>query len=242
MNRRPVIGITIDHVSRPTLEGVVYDQYLLPHPYSIAVERAGGLPLLLPYRTSDALVPSYLELCDGIVLSGGNDYDPALWGEPRHPKAVPTDPERERFEHALLEAIERLSRPVLGICGGCQIMNIHRGGSLHQFLPDLGFEIEHRRASIEEWSRRHDVLLESASRHARMIGKTRISTNTSHKQSVNRLGRGLTITARAPDGVIEGIEDPSLPFFVGVQWHPERQHTEPDHLALFEALVEHALR
>jgi putative glutamine amidotransferase len=242
MNRRPVIGITLDHNSRTTPEGVVHDQYLLPHPYSIAVEKAGGLPFLLPYRSSDTLVPQYVDRCDGIVLSGGNDYDPASWGEPRHPQAVPTDPERERFERALLAEIERRSRPVLGICGGCQIMNIHRGGTLHQFIPDLGTDIEHRRATIEEWSRRHDVLLDPASRHARLLGKSRVSSNTSHKQSVHRLGAGLTITARTSDGIVEGIEDPDRPFFVGVQWHPERQHDDPDHLALFQALVEHASR
>lgn len=242
MNRRPVIGITTDHNSRSTPDGVVHDQYLLPHPYSVAVEKAGGLPLLLPYRASESLIPQYVDLCDGFVLSGGNDYDPASWGEARHPNAVATDPHRERFERALLAEIERRSLPVLGICGGCQIMNIHRGGSLHQFIPDLNTVIEHRRATIEEWSRRHDVLLEPESHHARLLGKTRVSSNTSHKQAVHRLGERLTITARAPDGIIEGLEDPNLPFFVGVQWHPERQHDDPDHLALFKALADHASR
>lgn len=242
MNRRPVIGITTDHNSRTTPEGVVHDQYLLPHPYSIAVEMAGGLPVLLPYRSSNDLVARYVDLCDGFVLSGGNDYDPGAWGEQRHPQAVPTDPERERFERALIAEIERRAKPVLGICGGCQIMNIHRGGSLHQFLPDLGTGLEHRRATIEEWSRRHEVALEPGSRHARLIGKGRVSSNTSHKQSINRLGRGLVITARATDGIVEGVEDPGLPFFVAVQWHPERQYDDPDHLALFQDLVRHASR
>lgn len=240
MNRRPVIGITTDHLSRTTPDGVVYDQYLLPHPYSIAVEKAGGLPVLLPYRSSSGLAAQYADLCHGFVFSGGNDYDPASWGEDRHPNAIPTDPERERFERALLVEIEHRTKPVLGICGGCQIMNIHRGGSLHQFIPDLGTSIEHRRASIEEWSRRHEVILEPGSRHARLVGKARVNSNTSHKQSINRLGRGLVVTARAPDGIVEGMEDPSLPFFVAVQWHPERQHDDADHLALFEALVEQA--
>jgi putative glutamine amidotransferase len=235
---RPVIGITVDHNSREVSPGVVeHTQYLLPHQYSIAVEKAGGLPLLLPYRSSHELIGQYVDLCDGFVLSGGNDYDPASFGEPRHPKAVATDPDRESFERALIVEIERRRMPVLGICGGMQLMNLHRGGSLHQFLPDLVADIEHRRLTIEEWSRRHPVRIEPGTHTADIIGRTDIASNSSHKQAVNRLGRALSITARAPDGVVEAIEDASLPMFVGVQWHPERQHDEPDHLNLFRHLI-----
>lgn len=242
---RPVIGITVDHNSRPVPGGgVEHTQYLLPHHYGIAVEKAGGLPILLPYRTDLSLVPCYADLCAGFVFSGGNDYDPASFGEPRHPQAVPVDPARERFERALLAEIERRNRPVLGICGGCQLMNLHRGGSLHQFLPDLRLDamLEHRRLSIEEWARRHDVQVRRDSALARVLDADRVAANTSHKQAVHRLGRGLELSAAAPDGIVEGIEDPLRPFYIGVQWHPERQHDEPQHLRLFESLVRAALQ
>lgn len=240
MSRRPVIGITTDHNSRELPGGgVEYTQYLLPHHYSIAVEKAGGLPLLLPYRSSAALVAQYVDLCDGFVFSGGNDYDPGSFGEPRHPKAVATDPDREKFERALLAEVERRNRPVLGICGGCQLMNLHRGGSLHQFIPDLGLapSIEHRRFTIEEWVKRHEVKVDADSALARVVGRQDLVSNSSHKQSVNRVGKGLRVVAHAPDGVVEALEDASRPFYIGVQWHPERQHEEPDQLRLFEHLV-----
>ncbi|HQY87176.1 MAG TPA: gamma-glutamyl-gamma-aminobutyrate hydrolase family protein, partial [Tepidisphaeraceae bacterium] len=135
---RPLIGITCDHNSRPvggdSSAALKHSQYILPHVYTIAIEKAGGLPIMLPYR-SDALIENYVDLCDGFVLSGGDDYDPTPWGESRHPKAVAMDPAREKFDRAIVKAIEARNKPVLGICAGCQIMNLSRGGTLHQFVP-----------------------------------------------------------------------------------------------------------
>lgn len=205
------------------------------------VEKAGGLPVLIPYR-SIALVEQYLDLCDGFVLSGGADYDPAAWGESRHPQAVAVDPAREKFDRAIIKAIENRNKPVLGICAGCQIMNLSRGGSLHQFIPDFSDQIEHRRFTIEEWSKRHPVQIDRDSILARPIGATNLSVNSSHKQSINRLGQSLTITARSPDGIVEMIEDRSKPFYVGVQWHPERMLDDPMQQRLFGLLIEAARR
>jgi putative glutamine amidotransferase len=243
MPRRPIIGVTVDHntVER-SAHGAEHTQYLLPFQYTIAVEKAGGIPLMIPYRNDPSCIPELLKLFDGFVFSGGNDYNPAAWGEPRHPKAVPTDPDRESFERALLKAIEDTRKPILGICGGYQLMNITRGGSLHQFIPDQTTDIEHRRASVEEWSRRHPVRLEPGSKIASIVGTTDLPSNTSHKQAIHQLGRDLVVTGRAPDGVIEAIEDPTRPFYVGVQWHPERQHDEPAQLKLFQALIQQSLK
>jgi putative glutamine amidotransferase len=239
--KRPLIGITTDHNSRELPDGTVeHTQYLLPHAYSVAVEKAGGVPILLPYRSDLSLVPTFVDLCDGFVFSGGNDYDPASFGEHRHPMAVATDPAREAFERGLIAEVERRRLPVLGICGGMQLMNLHRKGSLHQFIPDQTRQIEHRRFTIDEWGRRHAVEIDRQSVLHSLIGKGDVESNTSHKQAVNRVGDRLSIVARAPDGVVEAIEDPSMPMFVGVQWHPERQHDEPDHLALFRHLVDRA--
>lgn len=232
---RPRIGITVDYVTNQP-------QYASNYTYCDAIERAGGLPIMLPFRADVALVGEYLDVLDGVLLSGGADLDPASYGEAWHPHAQPVEPDRQRFEMALLAEIERRAMPVLGVCLGSQVMNVHRGGSLIQFLPDIDREnaFEHRR--LDDWSRRHGVTLEPDCRIARELGKTRVVVNTSHKQAVKRVGRGLVITAWSEDGIVEGTEDPSLPFYVGVQWHPERQIDEPDHLRLFQMLIRAASR
>jgi putative glutamine amidotransferase len=230
---RPVIAITIDSSERA-------DHYESPCAYSTAVEKAGGLPLLLPYRTDVSLVGEYLDLIDGIVFSGGDDLDPALFGEALHPKAIPIDPARQRFELAMLAEVERRRLPTLGICCGSQLMNVYRGGSLIQFLPDEAREgaLEHRKVGPE--LTRHPVKLDPQSALGAAIGKATIQVNTFHKQAVRKIGHGLKIVATAPDGVIEAFEDPTFPLFAAVQWHPERLHEEAEHLAPFKLLVEKA--
>ena len=175
-----------------------------------------------------------------MLFSGGNDLDPALYGETYHPKAEPIDPARQQFELALLAEVERRRTPALGICLGSQLMNVYRGGSLHQFVPELGLSpsIEHRK--IAGVAPRHQVNLQSESAVAQAVGKGIVDANSSHKQAVRNVGRGLRIIGTSPDGVVEGIEDPSFPLFLGVQWHPERLHDESDHLALFRLLVDKA--
>jgi putative glutamine amidotransferase len=195
---------------------------------------------LLPYRAGVGSIDAYLDRLDGILLSGGDDIDPSIYGETWHERAVRIDPARQGFELALLAAVERRGVPALGVCLGFQMMNVYRGGSLHQFLPDVPRPdaIEHRK--VDGVMPRHDVTIEPGSLLHETIGRTQCLANTAHKQAVNRMGRGLKITARAADGVIEGFEDPTLPLFLGVQWHPERLHDEPEHLALFQLLVKRA--
>ncbi|MGA3068046.1 MAG: gamma-glutamyl-gamma-aminobutyrate hydrolase family protein [Tepidisphaeraceae bacterium] len=226
----PVIGITIDQHDQP-------GRYESPVDYAKSVELAGGLPVLLPYQSDLSLIPQYVDLLDGILFSGGDDLDPSVFGQTRHAKAVPIDPLRQKFEMALLAEVERRRMPALGICLGSQLMNVYRGGSLHQFLPDVQREglLEHRK--LGENLLRHSVSLDTGSKLGREIGKAEISVNTYHKQSVDRLGRGLKVIATAPDGVIEGFEDPTYPLFAAVQWHPERLVGEAEHLAPFKLLV-----
>jgi putative glutamine amidotransferase len=233
--KRPVIGITTDTAEKP-------DQYESPMAYAQSVQKAGGLPLLLAYGTDLSLIPQLVDLLDGVLFSGGNDLDPALYGEAYHPGAVPGDPARQRFELALIAEVEKRRMPALGICMGCQLMNVHRGGSLIQFLPDQPRQetLEHRKIN-NQWTH-HPVRVEPQSLVARAVGKTDFQANSSHKQAVKKLGRGLQKIGLSPDGVIEGVEDPSLPLFLGVQWHPERLSDEPEHLALFKLLVEKASR
>jgi len=241
--KRPLIGITVDYNSNdnPTC-------YESPIAYATAVEKAGGLPILLPYRTDLALVSQYVDLIDGIVFTGGNDIDPSRYGEEWHPKSIRVDPARENFEFALLAEVERRRTPTLGICFGSQLMNIHRGGSMIQFLPDVERPnaIEHRKVGGDAGRdgargpapNRHVVTLNPESLAARAMGATEVNVNTSHKQAVKNPGRGLRIIGKSPDGIIEGVEDPTLPLFLGVQWHPERIHEEAEQMALFKLLVE----
>jgi len=229
----PRIGITVDTHDRP-------EHYESPTEYATSVEKAGGLPLLLPYKSDLSLIPEYLDTLDGILFSGGNDLDPSAWGETYHPKAEPIDPARERFEMALLAEVERRRLPALGICLGSQLMNVYRGGTLTQFIPDQNLEpsIEHRK--IDSVVPRHAVHVRPESVVSQILAKTDLDANSSHKQAVNRVGKGLRIIGTAPDGVVEGVEDPAFPLFLGVQWHPERLHDEADHLALFKLLVDKA--
>ncbi|MGA2439734.1 MAG: gamma-glutamyl-gamma-aminobutyrate hydrolase family protein [Tepidisphaeraceae bacterium] len=228
---RPLIGITLDTHD----EG---DKYESPFAYAQAVERAGGLPLLLPYQSDLDLIPQFVDACAGFLFTGGNDLDPALYGQSWHPKAVRVDPARQKFELALLAEVERRRLPALGVCLGSQLMNVHRGGSMHQFLPDFVRPnlLEHRKIGDE--LPRHNVSVDLFSRLGQAIGKPEILVNTSHKQAADRLGRGLRVIATAPDGVIEGFEDPTFPLFAAVQWHPERLIDEPEHLAPFKLLVD----
>jgi len=228
---RPVIGITIDRNDNA-------ERYESPFSYAKAIELAGGLPLLFPYKTDISLIPQYVDLVDGMLFSGGNDLDPALYGQSWHEKAERIDPDRQRFDMALLAEIERRRTPTLGVCLGSQIMNVYRGGTLHQFLPDVSRDaaLEHRKIGTE--LKRHSITLDTNSQIGRAIGKPEISVNTYHKQSVDKLGRGLRVIATAPDGVIEGFEDPTFPLFAAVQWHPERLTDEAEHLAPFKLLVE----
>ncbi len=217
-------------------------QYALNTDYVAAVEKAGGLPLPLPFHVDPALCQEYLDTLDGLLFTGGPDLDPSAYGQSWHPRAEPIHPSRQRFEFALLAAAEQRHMPILGICLGSQVMNVHRGGTLHQFLPELKRDnaLEHRRLDAPQ--RRHPASLIGESSLRAALGKADLDVNTSHKQAVDQLGRGLRIIAKAPDGVIEGTEDPSGPLFLAVQWHPERLCGEADHLAIFRILVEAACR
>src|SRR6187397_292041 len=138
--KRPVIGITTDSSDAA-------DRYYSTMTYAAAVEKAGGLPLLLPFGVDHSLIPQYVDLLDGICFSGGNDMNPCRYGEEWHPKVARMDERREKFEFALIAEVEKRKLPALGVCFGSQLMNVHRGGSLYQFLPECEREgpLEHRR-------------------------------------------------------------------------------------------------
>jgi putative glutamine amidotransferase len=196
---------------------------LLPYNYVQAVQRAGGLALMLPV---DPLLvedsSEVLDLIDGLVLAGGADIDPGSYGEPAHAETVDTVPERDAFEIALTRgAIER-DLPVLGICRGMQLINIACGGTLLQHLPERHGHHEHRRVVGSFEGADHDVVLRKGSLAAGAAGEVRHATKSHHHQGVDRLGEGLTVSGVSTlDDLPEAIELPDRRFVLGVQWHPE---------------------
>jgi len=190
--------------------------------YTDAIVGAGMIPLVVPPIELDGDAERVLSAVDGLVLTGGEDVDPGLFGAPRHPATQPAHAARDRCELALLLAARERRVPTLAICRGAQLVNVAFGGTLVQDLPtERPGAIGHNPGGSRA-ARVHRVDIESSSRLARAIGATTISTNSFHHQSVDRPGNGLRVSATAVDGTVEGIEptDPEW-WMLGVQWHPE---------------------
>jgi putative glutamine amidotransferase len=220
--RRAVIGIC---TALERARWSVWDQQaaLLPRSYIDAVQRAGALALLLPPDESATEDPEQLlDLLDGLVLAGGADIDPASYGQPPHAETVDTMPERDAFEIALTRAAIERDMPVLGICRGMQLINVARGGTLLQHLPELYGHHEHRRVLGSFDGADHDVILNAGSLAASAAGEVAHATKSHHHQGVDRLGEGLVVSGLSNlDELPEAIELPDRRFVLGVQWHPE---------------------
>ncbi|MGI8801938.1 MAG: gamma-glutamyl-gamma-aminobutyrate hydrolase family protein [Solirubrobacteraceae bacterium] len=219
---RVVIGIC---AALEQARWTVWDQLavMTPWNYVEAVHRAGGAVLLLPPDPLVAAQPDgTLDLLDGLMLAGGSDIDPDLYGQPRHPLTVGTMPERDRFEIALARRALERDLPILGICRGMQVLNVARGGTLIQDLPERFGHSDHRRVSGSFEGSDHLVGLAPDSLVARAAGERTHSTKSHHHQGVGRVGDGWVISGwAAPDDLPEAIEDPTRSFALGVQWHPE---------------------
>jgi putative glutamine amidotransferase len=245
---RPVIGMC---TALEQARWSVWDQpaMLLARSYVDAVQRAGGLVLMLPPDPDQIEDPGQvLELIDGLVLTGGADIDPAAYGQEAHPETVDTVPERDAFEIALVNAAIERELPVLGICRGMQLINVALGGTLRQHLPEHFGHGEHRRVIGSFEGAEHDVLLSAGTLAARVAGERKHETRSHHHQGIDRLGKGLVVSGRSTlDELPEAIEldrsppaRPSDPRFVlGVQWHPE---ADPDSRVIAAFVAEAAAR
>ena len=236
-----LVGITSSLETVLDSRGVENPRLSVPRAYSDAVSMAGGIPVLLPIGDLQQL-PGLLDRIDAVVISGGGfDIPPALYGEPPHPKLGPLCEERSLFERALvLAAIER-DLPLLGICGGMQVLNVSLGGSLVQDLSEKPGAAEHQQPH-DKRRPQHEVTIAADSLLARTCGATRIQVNSTHHQAVKDLGRGLTASATSPDGVIEAVELANRRFVLGVQWHPESLTDRQEHRAIYAALIEAAMQ
>lgn len=206
--------------------------------YGTAVVRAGGLPVLLPHETEQS--EAYVEAIDGLIVSGGDfDVDPRLFGvETRHP-SVRTKDRRTAFEAAVIRAALAADKPVLGICGGQQLLHVVLGGSLIQHIPDsITNALAHEQPNPRD-EPGHDVRIMEGTQLHRIVGADALPVNSSHHQAVGAVPDGVVVNAVAPDGVIEGIEVPARRFCIGVQWHPEFAISDGD-IRLFAAFIDAA--
>ena len=185
--------------------------------YVLAVKEAGGVPIVLPNGDgSSDKIAEYLDLLDGLIMPGGADIPPSEWGEEPHPTTQILEENRYLFEKELITTwIKKTNKPLLGICLGSQWINVVHGGSLIQDIPSE-FGVNHRGVT-------HQVTLESSSRLCEIFGETKLLVNSFHHQAVGRLGEGLKLVAKSPNGIVEATEttDPDR-FLIGVQWHPEK--------------------
>lgn len=226
---RPLIGIAAS-----TGEDILGPTSSLGRAYVDAVATAGGIPFVVPILDPrDA--PDVLSRLDGLVLSGGGDVDPARYGAEPHASVYGVNPDRDAWELALIGAA---TLPVLAICRGMQLVNVAAGGTLVQHVPDVT-ALPHRLIDRSE-ELVHDVDVVAGSRLAAVTGAVSLGVNSLHHQAVDRVGVGLRVVARAPDGVVEALEPDDGRALLAVQWHPEWLVARPLQLALFRWLVEAA--
>ena len=233
----PIIGIGSDIAVK---EGQ-RDRAFAYITYTEALRRAGAVAVVIPPQPENAA--AIAASLDGILLAGGDDCDPTVYGEERHPSCEPMDVRRQENELALARAAREQGVPTLGICLGLQVMNVAAGGSLIQDIsitPGSAGETEIDHASEPSDRHRHPVLVEDGTKLSSIIGDGEFDVNSSHHQAIGRVAGGFRVTAHAPDGIVEGLEDPAHPFYVGVQWHPEDMTGEATATTLFGAFVEAA--
>jgi putative glutamine amidotransferase len=232
--RAPLIGITAD--SEQPGGYSKFPWYALRQNYCSAVREAGGVPIVLPHEPS--LVATYANMIDGLLVSGGAfDVDPALFGASERHETVSLKEGRTDFELGITKAMLTADKPILGICGGQQLLAVVLGGTLIQHIPaEVKAPLAHEQPNPRN-EPGHDVTICEGTLLHKIGGAMRTQVNSAHHQAVKSVPKSVTVNALAPDGVIEGIEDPARKFVVGVQWHPEF-HISPVDQKLFKAFID----
>lgn len=207
-------------------------QCYLKTDYVDAVSATGALPLLIPPIDAPEI---YLEHIDGLIFTGGYDMQPSHYGEALHPETVLIERRRDQAELKLMRAALRIRIPLLAICLGCQWLNVVRGGTLYQHLPEIDGLGDH---GFDERVTHHVVNIKPNSRLHSIVEREEFSVASSHHQAIARVGEGLDAVGTAPDGIVEAIEDPARRFCIGVQWHPESKREQAQHNALFTELTQ----
>ena len=231
--KNSIIGITLDEESAKTYSK--FPWYAVRKNYSDSVERAGGVPIFLPNNINS--ISRYLDIVDGIIITGGNfDVDPKYYGEKIKTNTVSLKPSRTNYEFKITEEALKKKIPILGICGGQQLLNVVFGGSLFQHLPEkVKSKFKHEQPNPRNQAS-HYVKILKETFLKKIVKKNKMFVNSAHHQAVKDLGKGLQINAIADDGVIEGIEYQDLDFCIGIQWHPEFLIDSKD-IEIFRSLV-----
>jgi putative glutamine amidotransferase len=238
--RRPNIGISPDWTEAGP--DTPFARYELKLPYAEAVLRAGGLPFVLPYTDDPTVVEAYLDRLSGVIITGGAfDIPPEAYGETPREGMGQTKEGRTAFETALMRAALKRNMPVLGICGGMQLLNVVLGGTLYQ---DIGREVQEAREHEQKHDRtqpQHPVDVREGSLLAEAVGKGQLMVNSSHHQAVKKLGNQVVSSATSPDGITEAIESSAHVFAMGVQWHPEYMlNNLPVHAGIYKVFIQKA--
>jgi putative glutamine amidotransferase len=244
---KPLIGITSNRTTDPSRQanqGLALSDQTIQHvadDYVKAIERAGGIPVIIPVYEQSGNYSKLLRSLDGLLFTGGSDIDPSYYNAKRSDKIGAVDAGRDRHELALIgEALRSTTIPVLAICRGCQLLNVAGGGTLYQDLPsEREGSANHSYAGL---SPKHEavqqVTIEKETKLHAIVGTDRLAVNSFHHQAAKTVGPQFSVTATADDGTIEGIEMKGDRFVLGVQWHPELMHdTDAAAAALFEAFV-----
>jgi putative glutamine amidotransferase len=234
---KPLIGIGCDVA--PVSNEELRERVFIWATYLDAIVDAGGTPLLVPVHASE--LERVVDVLDGLVLAGGDDIAPEVYGDDPRACGELLDPRRQRNDMTLARLARDKALPLLGICLGCQVINVAAGGTLVQDIPsECPGALEHRGGPGKR--RRHVVEIDPESMLASIVGSPTVDVNSGHHQSILQTGEGIRIVARTTDGVVEAVEDPSHPFYLGVQWHPEEMIDEDSARRLFEALIGAAAR
>jgi putative glutamine amidotransferase len=232
-SRAPIIGFTLDYEEKGGYSKLPW--YAIRENYMGSVSRFGAVPIALPHEPE--LVEHYLDLIDGLVITGGAfDVPPELYGVKDVHQTVTTKQRRTAFEYAITRGMIERKKPILGICGGEQLLGVILGGTLIQHIPDTIPNALAHEQSNPRTEPGHVVCITENTLLHRITGEIEIPVNSAHHQAVATVGEGVVINAVAPDGVIEGIEYPAHPFCLGVEWHPE-YHISPADTKIFEAFV-----
>jgi putative glutamine amidotransferase len=239
----PLIAVTTSEMRENTLDLATNQadpprqEMVLGIRYLEAIGRAGALAMVVP-PLPGPMIPALLERVDGICLSGGPDIHPDAYGAEPHSELGPTEPRLDAFELALARAADERDMPILAICRGAQVLNIARGGTLHQHLPDVaGDRLAHRQPG-DPSKHTHGVSVVPGSRLEAILGHRHVEVNSFHHQAVDAIGERLTVTAQAEDGTVEAFEAVDRSFMIGVQWHAECLVDRQEQAALFSALVD----
>ena len=229
---RPLVGVSCVYEAND--KGEVYSRVAVPYSYILAITEAGGLPIVLPTAADAEVIGQYIDLVDGLVLIGGGDIPPEVYGQERHKTVVEMARQRYEFESVLIPMWLKTGKPTLGVCLGMQFTNVVSGGTLVQNIPS-----QVKRPATHRGDRaHHQVEIAAGSILDEYLDAETAVVYSNHHQPVGRVGKNLKVIARSPDGVPEAMERTDGPFGLFVQWHPELMENDEHRKAIYSALVE----